>query len=209
MQMSSGAYLNMEPVTFILPVFPAWSFSQYHDLQEVFIHASSASPLHTLLSGQHHVLHGWATGKWRGERGDYQWLTGEPADGCDGLSFSDRSWGLQHASTSMHEKHPGVSVREGKHHIGQRTGEERTTNGELADVSSYIQPSSKFDRLSCPHPSRPAPLRSLPVAIEKLPRRRLASRRMSGPLRWRTKAAHWGVVCPAKMGRCGQCGADA
>lgn len=125
MQMRSGAYLNMQPVTFIVPVFPAWSFSQYHDLQGVFIHASSGSPLDTLLSGQHLVLHGWATGKWTGERGDYEWLTGKPVDGCNVLSFSDRSSGLQHASTLMHKKHHGVSTREGKHHIGQRTGEEK------------------------------------------------------------------------------------
>lgn len=52
----------------ILPVFPAWSFSQYHDLHGVFIHASSGSPLDTLLQRQHLVLHGWARKKQQQDR---------------------------------------------------------------------------------------------------------------------------------------------
>lgn len=127
MQIRPGASLNMEPVTFILPVFPAWSFSQYHDLQGVFIHASSASPLDALLPGQHLVLHGRATAKRTGERGDYERLTSKAGDGSKALSFSDRSSGASACLDINAQKasHHGVFNREGKHHIGQQTLEEK------------------------------------------------------------------------------------
>lgn len=133
----------------ILPVFPAWSFSQYHDLHGVFIHASPGSPLDTLLSFKHHGLHGWWKGKKKRDGYKNKHKKNKVSsrtsvnpeklvDSCDALSL--RVNVLADFSMSRHQckkTHHGLFIHGGKRHLCRWTEEKnnRTASWWLANIS--------------------------------------------------------------------------